>query len=147
VQRGFLAVEAGTEGSLPSITSTANGEGFEEQLILGSLGGCFSPTPLGACLVAKAGTLRVRGVGVDVSRSTYGLVAQAGPRFMLSQRLGGAWSGAIRVELLVALVPWGVVLDHEEVWKTPPLGISVGVDVFALIHDNRAQDRTIPMSR
>jgi hypothetical protein len=134
--RDIVVAEVGAEGSIPSVTTTQSGQGFQERFILGSLAACVSSERLTGCLVGKGGVLRVRGVGLDVARSSSGFVAQAGPRFMVSQKLASAWSAAFRVELLAALVPWGVTVDYDEVWTTPAVGISMGVDLIALVRDN-----------
>jgi hypothetical protein len=141
--RGFLSVhrdwfqaELGMEASAPSVNTVAGGSGFEERLILGSLAACASSDPFAGCLVGKVGVLQIQGTRLDVARSASGLVAQTGPRFMVTQRLGSGWSAALRLELLAALVPWGITVDHTEVWTTPPLGVSVGVDLIAVVHDN-----------
>jgi hypothetical protein len=147
IRRNILALELGFEASLPAQNTLTSPEGFQENLMLGSFSGCIWSGRLSGCLVGKAGALRVRGVGVDVSRSSVGPVAQLGPRFMVSQRLGGAWAAALRIDLLAALVPWQVTLDHQEVWSTPAVGVSVGADLFAFVRDNPDPHWTIPSSR
>lgn len=146
-RREYLRAEVGVEGSAPRVTPTGGGEGFEENLILGSLATCAGSTSVVGCVVGKAGSYRVRGVGVDVPRSSSGLVVQVGPRLSVGHGLSPSWAGSIRIDLLVALRPWGVQLDHEEVWRSPALGVLVGLDLTALVHDNSSSLPTIPTGR
>jgi hypothetical protein len=146
-RREEFAAEIGGEASVPSLGTPVDEAGFQERLILGSLAGCVANTHLSGCLVGKTGVLQVRGFGLDVSRSSSGLVAQLGPRFSVSQRLGRSWAAALRIELLAALIPRGVLLDREEVWRTPAAGVSIGVDVSAVVRDYSQPARTIRSDR
>ncbi len=129
---GLLGLELGAEGSFPSRHETASGEGFEQRVILGSLAGCISIGVLFGCAVQKLGVLKVQGFGVDVPRAPAGLVAQSGVRLGAGHRLGAHWFGALRVEALFTLTRWEILLDREEVWKTPPVSLTLGGDLAAL---------------
>lgn len=131
LRRGAWLAELGLEASLPGSYSTANGQGFEQRVELGSLAGCALLPPLSGCLVSKLGRLHVTGFGVDAPRSPAGVLFQVGPRLALGQEWGG-WLGALRIDALVTLVPWRVTLNRLEVWQTPVLTLGLGLDVAAL---------------
>jgi hypothetical protein len=122
-------LELGGEASLPSHYVSSNGEGFDQQVVAGSVAGCAFSRRFSGCVVAKLGRLAVRGFGVDVPNSASGTLAQLGPRLTLNQALGERWFGALRVEALATLVRWEVRLNQREVWQTPLLCLSVGGDL------------------
>lgn len=127
-----LLLELGAEASLPSRHTTTNGEGFDQRVVLGSLAECVFLGSLSSCLVTKVGRFQVHGFGVDVPRSSSGVVAELGPRLALNEELG-TWATAFRVEVLATLVPWKVTLTQEEVWKAPVVSGLVGVDLAILL--------------
>jgi hypothetical protein len=139
-----LALEIGAEASLPSRRTTTEGNGVEQQLQLGSLAGCLALAPLSGCLVGKLGRLNVRGFGVDAPLSASGALAQVGPRLALGEDFGGRLSGALRLEALATLVPWGVTLNHREIWRTPSVSLSVGADLAVIFRNKPQPSRTIP---
>jgi hypothetical protein len=144
VQYDRLAVELGAEATLPSRHETTNGEGFEQQVVLGSLAGCLFVRRLSGCVVNKWGRLQVRGFGVDIPRSASGLLAQIGPRLALTKAIAKRWTGALRVEALATLMPWDVSLDQREVWRTPALSVAIGADLAAVFRDNTEPTSTLP---
>jgi len=136
VRRDLFAVEVGADASLPTRNPTTEGAGFEVNLAGGSLAGCGFLGPFAGCLVNRWGRLGVRGFGVDVPHASSGLVAQLGPRLVLNGSFAKSWKGAVRIEALVALSPWRVILRGQEVWRAPPLSLAVGVDLLAVFNDN-----------
>lgn len=133
VRRGRLGVELGFEASLPSRHETEDGDGFEQQVFVGSLAGCAFFARLSGCLVNKVGWLRVQGFGIDVPNSDAGTLWQVGPRLALIEGFGQRWFGVLRVEALASLATWEVTLNQEEVWKTPLFSLSVGGDLGFLV--------------
>jgi hypothetical protein len=129
LRSGRVAFELGGEASLWSRHETADGSGFEQHVLSGSVAGCLLFGRFSGCLVSKVGGLYVRGFGVDVPNSDSGILVQTGPRLMLLQAFGQRWLGALRVEALASLHTWEVTLNDEEVWKTPLFSLSVGGDV------------------
>jgi len=124
-----VAVELAAELSGPSSTHRADGAGFSEQQLLASLAGCGVRGRWSTCLVAKLGEMRVVGEGIDVRATSFGLVAQAGLRLALTQRLGSRLRITAHADGL-ALVTQGVVtLDATPVWTTPRLAASFGADL------------------
>jgi hypothetical protein len=129
LRRGKLAFELGGEASLMSEHETGDGTGFEQQVLAGSIAGCWLFGRLSGCLVSKVGRLQVRGFGVDAPNSDSGTLWLVGPRLTLLQGFGGPWFGSLRVEALASLHTWDVTLDQEEVWKTPLFSLSFGGDL------------------
>ncbi len=124
-----VAVELAAELSGPSSTHRADGAGFSQQLLLASVAGCGVRGRWSTCLVAKLGEMRVVGEGIDVRATSFGLVAQAGLRLALTQRLGSRFRITAHADGL-ALVTQGVVtLDATPVWTTPRLAASFGADL------------------
>jgi len=128
-----FVLELGAEASLPSRHTTEPGKGFEQRLVVGSLAGCGLFGAVSACLVGNAGRLEVTGFGVDIPRSSSGTIAQVGPRIALTNLMSSQWLGALYVEALATLFAWEVTLNQREVWKTPPVTLSVGADLAFLL--------------
>jgi hypothetical protein len=129
---GPLALELGAEASLQSRYETANGAGFDQHVLAGSVAGCALLGALSACLVSKVGRLSIRGFGVDVPNEASGTLAQIGPRLSFLGNFSERWLGALRVEALVTLASWEVTLNQREVWRTPLFCLTVGGDVAFL---------------
>jgi len=129
LRHGLAGAELGAEASLPARHETAGQEGFEQQVMFGSVAACVFLRRVSGCLVNKWGKLQVRGFGVDVPRGPSGSVVQLGPRLTLGELFGNRWLGALRVEALATLTPWRVTLDQREVWKTPLFSLVVGADL------------------
>jgi hypothetical protein len=127
-----LGVELGGEASFPSRHEVEEGRGFEQWTAAGSLSGCGFLWALSGCLVGDVGTLAIRGFGVDEPHSDAGMVAHLGLRLGLSHVLSGRWVGGLRVEAKAALVAWKVDLNDREVWRTPPVSLTLGADLAAL---------------
>jgi hypothetical protein len=136
VRRDPFAVQLGADASLPSRNPTAEGEGFELNLAGASVSGCAFVQLVSVCLVNRLGRVAVRGFGVDMPRSSSRLVADFGPRLALQGTFARGWMGVLRIETLVALSPWRVTLREREVWRAPPLSLSIGVDLVAVFNDN-----------
>ncbi len=131
IRSGRLSFELGVESGLPSKHATADGDGVEQHVVTGGAAGCVAWSSLAACVVGKAGRLKVRGFGVDEPRSASGVVALVGPRLGF-EHAGEHWFGALRIEALATLVPWRVELNQREVWSAPPLAFFVGADLAAI---------------
>jgi hypothetical protein len=130
VRRGLFGIELGGEASLPGQYVDDSGNGFDHHAAFGTVAGCGFPGPFSACVVGKAGRLRVSGVGVDVPRSQAGTAALLGARLSLNPELG-RFAAALRVEVLSSLVSWGVSLNGGEVFRTSPVAVGLGADVGA----------------
>ena len=123
-----VAVELAAEVSAPSTTRQTGGAGFSQQQFLASLAGCGVLTPLSACLVANVGEIRVVGQGVEFPSTSYGLVAQAGLRLAVTQRLGSRFQIGAHADGLALITQGVVTLDSMPVWTTPRLAALFGAD-------------------
>ena len=124
-----VAVELAAELSGPSSAHRADGAGFSQQQLLASLAGCGVRERWSTCLVAKLGEMRVVGEGIDVRATSFGLVAQAGLRLAVTQRLGSRLQITAHADGLALITRGVVTLDATPVWTTPRLAASLGADV------------------
>jgi len=124
-----VAVELAAELSGPSSTHRADGAGFSQQQLLASLAGCGVRGRWSTCLVARMGEMRVVGEGIDVRATSFGLVAQAGLRLALTQKLGSRLQITVHADGLALITRGVVTLDAMPVWTTPRLAASFGADL------------------
>ncbi|MEO6599199.1 MAG: hypothetical protein ABIQ16_04950, partial [Polyangiaceae bacterium] len=123
-----LAGEMASSSSRPR----ADGAAFSQSVLLVGVAGCGVYHPWSACLVAKGGSVRVEGHGLDLPASSSGALLQTGLRLGVSQRLGARAYLDARAEGLVNLATWSVTLDHEPVWVAPRFTQTIGVDFGVL---------------
>jgi hypothetical protein len=124
-----VAVELGAELGMPSTLRRADGAGFSEQLLFGSLASCGLRSAWSACLVAKVGQIRVAGEGVDVPVTSSGLLIQTGLRVAVTYPLGRRVLVAAHADGLTLITRGVVTLDSLPAWTTPRVGADLGVDV------------------
>lgn len=129
---GPWILELGGEVSTKTLEHRADGAGYAQQLVLGSVAGCWNPEVFGACLLTKAGVFNVEGRDIDVPASPSGAAVQLGARVRLQQRLGRSLFVTERVEGLFNLTRWRVTLDQIPVWTAPLMAGTLGVDVGAV---------------
>jgi hypothetical protein len=130
-RRNNLSGEVGAEASYPSTDRKWDGSGIRQSLIGASAAVCRHRQALAACLLGKAGQVRVSGLGVDKSQSPSGFVLQLGLRLAAALELGGPWSASAHIDALGLLTPYTVNLSQVGVWEMPRLGALVGIDVLA----------------
>ena len=136
LRRNWLGLELGADTQLPlRFSDDGDARGFESSVTRLSVAGCGFAGRFVACLASYWGRLGVRGVGVEVPRSSSGLFAQLGVRLGLAQNLTQSWVGSLRAEALVSLAPWSVTLNEREVWRTPRFGATLGLDLAAVFYD------------
>lgn len=128
-----LALELGMELGWPATVTRADGAGFSQQPLLGSLAGCATGGRLRACALAKAGQIRIRGKGLDEPASPSGLLLETGARLGVRQALGKRLYVTGYVEGLALLTRWRVSLDGYRVWTSPRFVESVGIDMGVLL--------------
>jgi hypothetical protein len=121
--------ELGAEGSWPSTFRNAGGSGFSEALLAATLAACGEGGRWSACALGKVGKLRVQGTGVDESRVSSGIFAQAGLRLAMSQSLGERLAAVAHLEGLKQLKPWTVTVNQVGVWTTPQFAATCGIDI------------------
>jgi hypothetical protein len=129
IVRRPLSLELGAEIGLPSTTRRADGAGYTQKLLFGSLAGCGGPTPWSVCVLTRCGMARVRGRDIDVPASDSGAILQTGLRVAISPPLGPHAFLSARVEGLATLTPWTVTLDGLTVWTAPPFSANGGLDL------------------
>jgi hypothetical protein len=122
-----VAIEIGAEASLPTTDHRGDGAGFSHQLLLASVAGCGLRGRIGACVLAKAGAIRVAGEGVDLPESATGLVVQAGVRLALTQSLGRRAYLVAHGDGVMLLTRGIVRLDAIPVWTTPRVAAVFGL--------------------
>ena len=130
-RRNNLSGEVGAEASYPSTDRKWDGTGIRQSLIGASAAVCGHRQALAACVLGKAGQVRVSGLGVDKPRSPSGFVLQAGLRLAAALELGGPWSASAHLDVLGLITPYTVALNQVGVWEMPRLGALVGIDVLA----------------
>jgi hypothetical protein len=130
-RRKNLSMEVGAQASLPSTTRQWDLSGFRQSLIGAQLSICGNRGASSACVLGRAGEVRVSGVGVDQPRSPSAFVAQAGLRLAAALRIGGLWYAASHIDLLGLITPYTVNLNQVGVWEMPRLGVLAGIDVSA----------------
>jgi hypothetical protein len=124
------AIELAAEVSVPSTTSQRqDGAGFSQQLFLVSLAGCGLHSRWSACVLAKAGELRVAGDTIDVPRTSAGILVQTGARLGVTQLVGQRVHVIVHGDGLVLLTRGVVTLDSMPVWTTPRISALFGLDL------------------
>jgi hypothetical protein len=117
------------EVAWPTTTQREDGASFSQQQFLVGAAGCGDLQPWSACLLAKAGEIRIVGQNLDRPKSPSGPILETGLRLALVQRLGRHFYLAARAEGLVNVTRWRVTLDQNLVWTAPRLAAIVGLDI------------------
>jgi hypothetical protein len=99
-----------------------------QHLLIGAAA-CGLLARVSACLLAKAGEIRMRGENIDAPSSAVGAIVQAGLRAGASQRLGRRAFLAVHADGLVNVTRPTVRLDQVPVWTAPRLAATVGADL------------------
>lgn len=126
----WLSVELGAEIGLPAITRREDGAGFAQQLFLATGAGCGTRGRFSACLLAKAGQVRIDGRDIDVPASPSAPLFEAGLRLAGVHPLGRRLSVAARAEGVANVTRWTVTLDHLPVWTSPRFAGCLGFDLL-----------------
>lgn len=123
-----LSFELGLEGTLPVTEREADGSGFRQYILGGSVTACRQFGIAAGCLIGKAGQLRIAGFGVDEPRAPAAFVAQAGVRVGARLNLSDTWFVSPHADALGLLTPRSVTLNQAAVWHLPTLSALVGID-------------------
>jgi hypothetical protein len=123
------SVQLGAEIGWPATIRREDGAGFSHQELLLAGAGCAIWQPWSACLLGKAGQVRISGKGVDAPASPSGVAVETGLGLTLLQPLGTRLFLAAHVEGLVVLTKWQVTLDRMLLWTSPRLVGSAGLDM------------------
>jgi hypothetical protein len=124
-----FALELGGEVSTPSAMHRADGAGFSEETLLGSVAICGLRIPFSACALTKVGEMRVAGAGVDAPASSSGVLLQAGLRVAVTHGLGRHVDIAAHADGVAALTRAMVTLNSMAVWTAPRVGGAMGIDL------------------
>lgn len=129
------AIELAAEVSVPSATSQRqDGAGFTQQLFMVGLAGCGLHTRWSACVLAKVGELRVAGDGIDVPRTSAGILVQTGARLGVTQLVGRRVHVSVHGDGLILITRGVVTLDSMPVWTTPRISALFGLDLAVRFH-------------
>ena len=123
-----VSIELAAEAGRAATTRRADGAGFTQQQLLLGLAGCTILTRWRACLVAKAGAVRMAGEDVDISTSAMVPVVQVGARVGAIQRVGQRGFMSAHLDGLTVLGRWTATLDHVPVWTAPRFAGALGLD-------------------
>jgi len=124
-----ISLELAAEAGWPTTTRREDGAGFSQQLLLVDVAGCGILESWRACLLGKAGQVRVAGNNVDSPASPSGSVVETGLRLAFTQPLGRHAFVAAQAEGLVNVMLWRVTLDQVPVWSSPRFAGSMGINV------------------
>lgn len=130
-----FAFELAAEASLPETTRRADGAGYSQRNVLGSVAGCGLYQRWSACLGLRAGAVSVQGQAIDAPRSASSALLQSGLRLAIKQDLGQRAYLSARVEGLVNWTRWTVTLDQLGVWTSPRLAYLGGLDFGVLLFE------------
>ncbi|HEX2657185.1 MAG TPA: hypothetical protein VHU40_02890 [Polyangia bacterium] len=125
-----VSLEASAELSVPTVTRRADGAGFSQQHLLIGGAGCAVFAPVNACVVVKAGQVRMAGVDIDRPTSATAIMVEAGPRLGAGRHLGGPVWLTAHVDGLVAISRWVATLDKVAVWNAPRFAATLGIDAL-----------------
>jgi hypothetical protein len=131
VRQSALSLELGVAGTLPIVDRNLDGSGFRQYLLAGSAAFCGHVAALSGCLLGRAGSLKIQGLGVDRPQAPSAFIAQAGGRVGVSFPLSQLWLTQAHLDLLGLLTPRDVTLQHVKVWDMPRLSLAAGIDVAA----------------
>jgi hypothetical protein len=125
----YWSLELAAEVGLPTTTRRSDGAGFSSQEVLASVAGCGTLRMWSACLVAKAGEIRVSGMDIDVPASAAGPLLEMGFRAKATQRIYRTLYASAYGEGLVLPILWAVTLDRSVVWTSPRFAATIGFEV------------------
>ena len=133
-----VAVELAAEASLPTTTRRSDGAGFAQQHLLASAAACAVLTRWRACLLAKAGEVRMTGEDIDLPTSAVVPLVEAGARVGIVELLGRGFFVDAHADGLVNVIRWTGTLDQVPVWTAPRfaavLGVDLGIELGAHAH-------------
>jgi hypothetical protein len=133
-----VSVELAAEASLPTITRRSDGAGFAQQHLLASAAVCARLTRWRACLLGKAGEVRMTGEEIDVRTSAVVPLVEAGARVGIVELLGRGFFVDAHADGLANVIRWTGTLDQIPVWTAPRfaavLGVDLGIELGAHVH-------------
>jgi hypothetical protein len=137
------SLELAAEVAWPTTTRREDGAGFTQQQLLVGVAGCGDFQPGSACLLAKAGAIRIVGKDLDNPRSPWAPILETGLRLAVQQRLGRRLYLAARAEGMVNVTRWRVSLDQNLVWTSPRFAATIGLDLGVRFHQDTSSENAI----
>lgn len=123
-----LSVELDAEVSVPTTTRRADGAGFSQQHLLAGAAACAMPSRWRACLLGKAGEVRMAGEDIDRPNAAVVPVVEVGARLGITQVVGRRFVVAAHADGLANVIRWRATLDQVPVWTAPRFSTVIGVD-------------------
>ncbi|HEX3855237.1 MAG TPA: hypothetical protein VHW01_29945 [Polyangiaceae bacterium] len=133
VRADALSLELSPQITLPVTQGRADSSGFHATSYAVAVVPCARRSNFALCAVGVVGLLSVRGFGVDDARSPSSFVAKAGLRLAVDQPLSRRLTLGAHADGLGMLTPRTVLLNEEPVWRTPALGLALGIDVGLIL--------------
>lgn len=130
-RRHWLSFELALDASLPATQRDGGAAGFSLQRYAAAGAACGHGPIVGACVIGALDRLQASGLGVDMPLHPAGFAGQVGARIFARHDLGTRYFAALRVEGLVMLYRWTVVVNELPAWTTPRVGALIGADVGA----------------
>ena len=124
-----VSLELAAEASLPATTPRADGAGVAQQYLLASIAACAVRQNWSACLLAKAGEVRMAGENIDRPTSAVVPIVEAGARVGVVHPLGRRFFVSAHADGLTNVTRWTPALDQVPVWTAPRFAAVLGVDI------------------
>ena len=123
-----VSAEIAADAGLPVTQREPDGTAVAVTALGSSAAGCAHVSVASACLLARLGWIRARGVDVAAPSTSWGRFSELGMRLAASRELG-RFSVSVHADGLVMLSRWNVVLNDAVVWTAPRVGAVVGLDL------------------
>lgn len=124
-----VSLELAAEASPPTTTRRADGAGFAQQHLLASTAACAVLQHWSACLLAKAGEVRMAGENIDLPTSAVVPIVEAGARVGVVHPLGRHFLVSAHADGLTNVTRWTATLDQIPVWTAPRFAAVLGFDL------------------
>lgn len=125
-----LAIELDAELSVPTTTRREDGAGFTQRHVLAGVAGCAILMPWSACLLTKAGEVRMAGKDIDRPAFAVAPVLEAGARVGIGHIIGDRFLIGAHADGLANLFRWSATLDRVPVWRAPRFSAVIGIDAI-----------------
>lgn len=127
-----FSLDLGARATLPVTLRQADGTGFQASTLAGTLAVCGHLRRFALCPLVALGRLRVAGLGVDDAHTPASTTARVGLRGAFAQPLSARLAAVLHADGAYTLTPRTVNVNQLPVWRTPALGLAVGIDVALL---------------
>lgn len=128
-----FSLELAGDALLPVKQRETDGSGFSLDRFSIGAALCGDARAFAVCLTSAFGRLQAHGFGVDTPASPAGFFSQLGVRIAATYDFGDRFFASARIEPVVMLSRWAVLLNDRAVWTTPRVGALAGLDFGARI--------------